>query len=151
MVRLPPRSTRTDTLFPYTTLFRSVPRWPLPRHRRSAPARPRLRLHAPLPRTAPGRGCTGFPVQTVRVDSRPGGLQMQRTCSSPTPCMLTGYCAPSWAAGAHPHIPSAAVIRSEEHTSETPVTNAHLVCRLLLEKTKTNTNQTQMSAYCTDT
>src|SRR3546814_9735805 len=24
--------------------------------------------------------------------------------------------------------------RSEEHTSETPVTNAHLVCRLLLEK-----------------
>src|SRR3546814_1566926 len=24
MVRLPPRSTRTDTLFPYTTLFRSV-------------------------------------------------------------------------------------------------------------------------------
>src|SRR3546814_3659399 len=28
--------------------------------------------------------------------------------------------------------------RSEEHTSETPVTNAHLVCRLLLEKKKNN-------------
>src|SRR3546814_5228508 len=28
--------------------------------------------------------------------------------------------------------------RSEEHTSETPVTNAHLVCRLLLEKKKKN-------------
>src|SRR3546814_6445763 len=27
MIRLPPRSTRTDTLFPYTTLFRSHPRW----------------------------------------------------------------------------------------------------------------------------
>src|SRR3546814_4375806 len=27
--------------------------------------------------------------------------------------------------------------RSEEHTSEPPVTNAHLVCRLLLEKKKT--------------
>src|SRR3546814_16595087 len=26
MIRLPPRSTRTDTLFPYTTLFRSVHR-----------------------------------------------------------------------------------------------------------------------------
>src|SRR3546814_6592134 len=26
--------------------------------------------------------------------------------------------------------------RSEEHTSETPVTNEHLVCRLLLEKKK---------------
>src|SRR3546814_11150170 len=25
MIRLPPRSTRTDTLFPYTTLFRSQP------------------------------------------------------------------------------------------------------------------------------
>src|SRR3546814_6396980 len=36
MIRLPPRSTRTDTLFPYTTLFRS--------HRRpaaAADARPR--------------------------------------------------------------------------------------------------------------
>src|SRR3546814_13154408 len=28
MIRLPPRSTRTDTLFPYTTLFRSLePAW----------------------------------------------------------------------------------------------------------------------------
>src|SRR3546814_4724178 len=26
MIRRPPRSTRTDTLFPYTTLFRSLPR-----------------------------------------------------------------------------------------------------------------------------
>src|SRR3546814_11889871 len=26
MIRRPPRSTRTDTLFPYTTLFRSVPK-----------------------------------------------------------------------------------------------------------------------------
>src|SRR3546814_18380421 len=28
MIRRPPRSTRTDTLFPYTTLFRSAPGWP---------------------------------------------------------------------------------------------------------------------------
>src|SRR3546814_3967796 len=28
MIRRPPRSTRTDTLFPYTTLFRSVRRRP---------------------------------------------------------------------------------------------------------------------------
>src|SRR3546814_4674790 len=27
MIRRPPRSTRTDTLFPYTTLFRSLRRW----------------------------------------------------------------------------------------------------------------------------
>src|SRR3546814_19928189 len=29
MIRRPPRSTRTDTLFPYTTLFRSAFRWGL--------------------------------------------------------------------------------------------------------------------------
>src|SRR3546814_11685180 len=29
MIRRPPRSTRTDTLFPYTTLFRSLTRAPL--------------------------------------------------------------------------------------------------------------------------
>src|SRR3546814_8086560 len=31
MLRRPPRSTRTDTLFPYTTLFRSFA-WPKNRH-----------------------------------------------------------------------------------------------------------------------
>src|SRR3546814_5508944 len=31
MIRRPPRSTRTDTLFPYTTLFRSVRDAPAPR------------------------------------------------------------------------------------------------------------------------
>src|SRR3546814_7061045 len=34
MIRRPPRSTRTDTLFPYTTLFRSLPRFRGRRHRR---------------------------------------------------------------------------------------------------------------------
>src|SRR3546814_7365323 len=38
MIRRPPRSTRTDTLFPYTTLFRS-PRGPIsPSNWRAAPA-----------------------------------------------------------------------------------------------------------------
>src|SRR3546814_1349461 len=36
MIRRPPRSTRTDTLFPYTTLFRSRARGPNSRPRRSA-------------------------------------------------------------------------------------------------------------------
>src|SRR3546814_1604929 len=31
MIRRPPRSTRTDTLFPYTTLFRSPARYPVDR------------------------------------------------------------------------------------------------------------------------
>src|SRR3546814_12861104 len=30
MIRRPPRSTRTDTLFPYTTLFRSAVKAPIP-------------------------------------------------------------------------------------------------------------------------
>src|SRR3546814_9615460 len=32
MLRLPPRSKRTDTLFPYTTLFRSSQKWKQIRH-----------------------------------------------------------------------------------------------------------------------
>src|SRR3546814_7343935 len=34
MIRRPPRSTRTDTLVPYTTLFRSDQRWQRDLHRR---------------------------------------------------------------------------------------------------------------------
>src|SRR3546814_15441369 len=47
MVRRPPRSTRTDTLLPYTALVRSR-RW-----RR----RPKRRVHTPAPR---GRGITSI-------------------------------------------------------------------------------------------
>src|SRR3546814_19385681 len=47
MIRRPPRSTRTDTLFPYTTLFRSLRRPSLrsPRHtlpKLARPARPAI-------------------------------------------------------------------------------------------------------------
>src|SRR3546814_12179808 len=51
MIRRPPRSTRTDTLFPYTTLFRS-----LPPHRRQ-----RLRLRG----TATGRSARVPPMTYV--------------------------------------------------------------------------------------
>src|SRR3546814_4125425 len=78
MVLRPPRSTRTDTLFPYTTLFRSL---------RCAV----LRCHARHP-------------WSTRMTA--GGL------------------------------PFSNYPRSEEHTSELQSTNAHLVCRLLLEKKK---------------
>src|SRR3546814_3184053 len=51
MIRRPPRSTRTDTLFPYTTLFRSRA---IPPSCRIAPARPRTRPSptSPSPPTA---------------------------------------------------------------------------------------------------
>src|SRR3546814_8701179 len=60
MIRRPPRSTRTDTLFPYTTLFRSPPwdrpapgRWPAPQFRsgHGIRARPIRRPAAPFPLT----------------------------------------------------------------------------------------------------
>src|SRR3546814_13294488 len=44
MIRRPPRSTRTDTLFPYTTLFRSTSstwRWPTSRCASARRRRPR--------------------------------------------------------------------------------------------------------------
>src|SRR3546814_16260578 len=40
MLRRPPRSTRTDTLFPYTTLFRSLPAEPHEPKRRNCPFAP---------------------------------------------------------------------------------------------------------------
>src|SRR3546814_7465096 len=53
MIRRPPRSTRTDTLFPYTTLFRSQP--PLPcrsaarRHCAASSGQVETFSEAPLP------------------------------------------------------------------------------------------------------
>src|SRR3546814_6405415 len=49
MIRRPPRSTRTDTLFPYTTLFRSQPRRDRPR--------PAARRSPRPPDRARRRGC----------------------------------------------------------------------------------------------
>src|SRR3546814_10018304 len=48
MIRRPPRSTRTDTLFPYTTLFRS-PAYP------AVPQRPRVHAGTGLPQGRAGR------------------------------------------------------------------------------------------------
>src|SRR3546814_5684676 len=45
MIRRPPRSTRTDTLFPYTTLFRSFKNW---RPRARPVCFPRLRVAHPI-------------------------------------------------------------------------------------------------------
>src|SRR3546814_8650317 len=45
MIRRPPRSTRTDTLFPYTTLFRSARRSLSPYHRKPVLAQALAVLH----------------------------------------------------------------------------------------------------------
>src|SRR3546814_1651306 len=77
MIRRPPRSTRTDTLFPYTTLFRSVEP---PVGAQAEDAARRI--------VQPGQPLVGEEIGRAHV--------------------------------------------------RTPVTNAHLVCRLLLEKKKIN-------------
>src|SRR3546814_19930359 len=58
MLRLPPRSTRTDTLFPYTTLFRSigpvdsVPVKPISQLKPIRPTTPHPSPRQPKPRNA---------------------------------------------------------------------------------------------------
>src|SRR3546814_8903212 len=68
MIRRPPRSTRTDTLFPYTTLFRAVA--------------PLVAGHAAVvQRSGAGRAVAGVrvveerPGQAVAVGDLPGGLE----------------------------------------------------------------------------
>src|SRR3546814_18119569 len=59
MIRRPPRSTRTDTLFPYTTLFRSIlilPRGDIARPVAPAAIEP-VELLAPVCRAGEQRAC----------------------------------------------------------------------------------------------
>src|SRR3546814_6453992 len=95
MIRRPPRSTRTDTLFPYTTLFRSC-----------------LKLHVPRGPTASVRR---QPCDTARA----GGIYAHRVpmrsltireCRS-----AIGLTAWGWRGGAEA---DEKCLRSEEHTSE---------------------------------
>src|SRR3546814_8175409 len=100
MIRRPPRSTRTDTLFPYTTLFRSI--W--------------------------------VTVSTRSVAVAPSG-SLPRSLK-PTTCGISiddGW--PSIAASASmPPTPQPSTPKIGRAHVRTPVTNAQLVCRLLLEK-----------------
>src|SRR3546814_15784334 len=97
MIRRPPRSTLTDTLFPYTTLFRSCDHAPChagftarhgaPRriaHGRMVGIRPRQRRlenprraheNAPPPRSPPVPAGVGLLGGIVRAD-RPGRLRL---------------------------------------------------------------------------
>src|SRR3546814_2176515 len=72
MIRRPPRSTRTDTLFPYTTLFRSPLAHPPPeRHVQRADARQRH-----VARRAPdGARLPHLPFADPRL-KQPGGAEV---------------------------------------------------------------------------
>src|SRR3546814_2204121 len=62
MIRRPPRSTRTDTLFPYTPLFRSAD---------PAPVRGQLRRRAVRRRAGPGRAAAAGAVPALLCRPEP--------------------------------------------------------------------------------
>src|SRR3546814_2254632 len=119
MTRLQPRLTRTDTLFPYSTLFRS--------HR------------ALRRRPAEERGARLVALEAVRRARCRAARWRARQVEGRGPCARNGQ-----ADAAPPPLHRVARRKGGAHqgtdrksTRLTPVTNAHLVCRLLLAKKKT--------------
>src|SRR3546814_2304553 len=97
MIRRPPRSTRTDTLFPYTTLFRSGdPRQPAAICRRG-----RFRRRQRASSSGPGGSSGG--AGGYRWENRSPNRYKRRAAAAGALCSLCG------GAGSE---------RSEEHTSE---------------------------------
>src|SRR3546814_7110192 len=111
MIRRPPRSTRTDTLFPYTTLFRSL-------------------------RDANGDGMAEVKTPFITDLYSPFGMALVGS---------TLYVANADAVVAFPYTPGATRIDTAPRKIAglpeigsadvgTPVTNAHVVCRLFVGK-----------------
>src|SRR3546814_9983798 len=104
MIRRPPRSTRTDTLFPYTTLFRSA-----------------LQLFYHVANLGDARSLAIHPASTTHSQLTPEE---------------------QLATGVTDNYVRLSVDRKSTRLNS--VTNAHLVCRLLLEKKKQTSNCTQI-------
>src|SRR3546814_8671542 len=85
MIRRPPISTRTDTLFPYTTLFRSPARAVavVVRHRLPRPARHRLELAGLAAREA-GRLRSRAPDHLLAGYAQPAGFRPPLLCAVPS-------------------------------------------------------------------
>src|SRR3546814_12020404 len=113
MIRRPPRSTRTDTLFPYTTLFRSVePAGDASGSGSRRPVGPSAPHHRRRRRRRGSRHA-GRQQAARRPEGRGGeGSGLRRS--------------PQGHAGG----------QDRKSTRLNSITNAHLVCRLLLEKKK---------------
>src|SRR3546814_4882688 len=102
MIRRPPRSTRTDTLFPYTTLFRS-------QHSGDAPHR---RFHASRDDhgLAPPVGGRGAAEDHVAAVAEPGLAR--------DGCGVLGHRQTLAGEGGLRGLERGGLYRSEEHTSE---------------------------------
>src|SRR3546814_6920714 len=83
MIRRPPRSTRTDTLFPYTTLFRS----PSPSPDRRSPAAPALRPRCRSERTSHRKATAPRALRRALPPSGPKPISSQST-AHPSPGFL---------------------------------------------------------------
>src|SRR3546814_1632746 len=94
MIRRPPRSTRTDTLFPYTTLFRSM--------------------------------------AAVGLVKLPDGIGFDVAAA----VLARGITAHMLLHHVYPVGPGPIVLEIGRAHDRTPVTNAHLVCRPLLDTKK---------------
>src|SRR3546814_213892 len=86
MIRRPPRSTRTDTLFPYTTLFRSHPREIIGRSLNDLPSQPSAKLQglAASDRHAPFRDIE------IAIRDRAGATLLFRLNGLPVYCPDSG-------------------------------------------------------------
>src|SRR3546814_7197101 len=120
MIRLPPRSTRTDTLFPYTTLFRSIDAG---MHRGPAPERI-------------GANAVGAGEGDMLVRNRPGGWhrdhlaldlvhflpRQEESAELRIGIVRDAGLGDGLIGAAHRHglvlLQAAAIHRSEEHTSD---------------------------------
>src|SRR3546814_7340021 len=102
MIRRPPRSTRTDTLFPYTTLFRSA-------HQAPEPSQNRYQGCAHEPHRRGRRICRTVPDRPESGCGKYLPLKPEYECEQTACCP----CALHSQSSALPAPP-----RSEEHTSE---------------------------------
>src|SRR3546814_10041412 len=113
MIRRPPRSKRTDTLFPYTTLFRS--------QRPDQPPRSLVRLA--LRRLVAGPRGAQFGEAVLARRARGFGLDVQRARHRRRPALLADR----------------GDLRSEEHTSELQSLMRISYAVFCLKKTKKRT------------
>src|SRR3546814_6901382 len=121
MYRRPPISTRTDTLFPYTTLFRAC-----------------IKNDDDL--LAILESCSPRELFLLRKYARavPTARPPTTDATMLAPAVPAQVAAPAPTEQHQPQQPEKAV-QDRKSTRLNSVTNAHLVCRLLLEKKKPHT------------
>src|SRR3546814_11415194 len=88
MIRRPPRSTRTDTLFPYTTLFRSGP-GELSLHRFTTISEALAGLHAL--RTAAQAGMLPDMARLHRLDLPDTPQHVEQRATQRLPCSMAAH------------------------------------------------------------